>query len=358
MKTPSFYLLGIVCAAAILLRLIVIPFLGNGLHGNPVDVYYVDREAARLIIDFQNPYLYSNYTNHLGEIVTFAYLPMVPICYAPFVLTGLDIRYGSIIADVLIVISIYSLGRSLLGGTKTQMRVVLSGPVAYAILPISIWLTSVAGTNMMIGSMFLFLAFATLVKDKDLAAGMLLGIALVTNQFVILVYPLIVAYLLRSRKFKALLVSIGTSCAIIVPFVLYSSSNFIYDTFLFQFERAAQQNGIWSLYNLVYSTTGYQIPVFLRIFAFLILASITIVLFSNSKVRMLVGIGVLSALGAFILPIDGFLNYFLLPATVLCAILPVIVADRYKIQRLSMPQSQTNPIVSETLTEEHELQRQ
>jgi hypothetical protein len=339
MKTPSFYLLGIVCAAAILLRLIVIPFLGNGLHGNPVDVYYVDREAARLIIDFQNPYLYSNYTNHLGEIVTFAYLPMVPICYAPFVL-------------------IYSLGRSLLGGTKTQMRVVLSGPVAYAILPISIWLTSVAGTNMMIGSMFLFLAFATLVKDKDLAAGMLLGIALVTNQFVILVYPLIVAYLLRSRKFKALLVSIGTSCAIIVPFVLYSSSNFIYDTFLFQFERAAQQNGIWSLYNLVYSTTGYQIPVFLRIFAFLILASITIVLFSNSKVRMLVGIGVLSALGAFILPIDGFLNYFLLPATVLCAILPVIVADRYKIQRLSMPQSQTNPIVSETLTEEHELQRQ
>ena len=79
MKTHSYYgVIALIFALAMAVRIIAIPYFGNGPDGNPVDIYYVDREAAQLILELKDPYLYSNYTNQIGELVTFAYLPLVP----------------------------------------------------------------------------------------------------------------------------------------------------------------------------------------------------------------------------------------------------------------------------------------
>jgi hypothetical protein len=303
----------------------VIPYFGNGLNGNPVDIYYVDREAATLILRLQDPYLYSNYTNHIGGIVTFAYLPLVPIYYAPFILIGADIRYGSILADFIIMVALYFIGRSTLRTIFSKSLVPFSGSVAYAILPTSIWLSAVTGSNMMIGSMFLMVALAFLLERKNIASSIFLGLALGTDQFMILIFPVIALYFLRNRQPKPVLVTTLVSGAIVLPFFLYSPSKFVYDVLLFQFERPLQSNGLFSLYGLLYATTGFEIGTLYRLIIFLIPTAVSTFLFSKTKTRMLIGIAVMSALGAFLLPVDGFWNYFLLPMTMICALVPAIL---------------------------------
>ncbi|MDH2900609.1 MAG: hypothetical protein PXY39_06515 [archaeon] len=329
MKIGAFHLLIAVSAIAVFLRLVVIPFFGNGLHGNPVDVYYVDREAAKLILQYQNPYLFSNYTNYLGKVVTFAYLPVIPAYFAPFVFIGSDIRYGSIIADVVITIAMYFIARSTLGGTHTKPWIRFSGSIAYAILPTSIYLTSVSGTNMMIGPMFLIVALAALLQEKWLVAGIFLGLALAANQFIILTFPLIAIYSLRNHNLKTILVSILVASAIILPFMLYSPSKFLYDVLLFQLERPMQKNGIWSLYYLVYAISGFKMGTYLRLAIFLVPAGIVSILFSTTKKNVLIGTAIVSALATFVLPLDGFWNYFLLPMIIICALIPSILSYGY-----------------------------
>lgn len=324
MKIRAYFPLIAISLVALVVRLIMIPFAGV-LHVNPVDVYYVDNEAAKLILEFRDPYLYSNYTNRFGEIVTFAYLPFVPLYFAPFVLIGSDIRYGSVFADVMITIALYFIGKSLLEKSHASSWIPFTGSIAYAILPASIFLTSVMGTNQMIGLMFLIVALAVLLEDKSLLAGVFLGLALATNQFVLLVFPVLLIYCLRNRNFKTILVSILVASAIILPFLLYSPSGFLYDIMLFQFVRPMQQNGIWSLYHVVYMISGFKVDTFLRVAIFLVPTAIATFLFSNSKRNMLIGIALVSAIASVVLPNDGFWNYFLMPMAVICSLIPLIL---------------------------------
>ena len=336
MKTDSYCGgLALICAIAIALRVVAVPYLGNGLNGNPVDIYYVDGEAARLILGLQDPYLFSAYTNHVGEIVTFAYLPLVPIYYALFVLVGLDIRYGNILADLVIVVALCIIGISTPRGTSSRPLVPLSGSLAYAVLPASIWFSAVSGSNMMIGSMFLTVALAFLLHGNQMFSSMFLGLAMGTNQFAILVFPVIGLYWFRDRQLKPIAAAILVSGAIILPFFLYSPSRFSYDVLLFQFERTVQSNGLSSLYSLVYAATGFKIGTAYRLILFLIPATLSTFLFSKTKTGVLIGVAAVSALGAFLLPVDGFWNYFLIPMTMFCALLPAILARSFSLERAS-----------------------
>ncbi|MDA4113487.1 MAG: hypothetical protein OK474_05530 [Thaumarchaeota archaeon] len=327
MKTHSYYgAIALIFALATAVRIIAIPYFGDGLNGNPVDIYYVDREAARLILELKDPYLYSNYTNQIGGIVTFAYLPLVPVYYAPFVLIGADIRYGNILADLIITAALYFIGKSSSRTTSSRSPVLFSGSLAYAVLPTSIWLSAVTGSNMMIGSMFLIVALAFLLEGNHyILSSIFLGLALATNQFMVLVFPLVALYCFRNRQLKPLLTTILVSGAIVLPFFLYSPSRFAYDVLLFQFERPLQSNGLFSLYGLLYATTGFKIGTLYRLIVFLVPAAFSTFLFSKTKTMMLVGIAVVSALGAFLLPVDGFWSYFLLPMTMICALVPAVL---------------------------------
>jgi hypothetical protein len=327
MKIRAYFPLIPIATIAVFLRLIMIPMLGNGVHGNPVDIYYVDVEAAKLLLHFRDPYLFSSYTNHYGAVVTFAYLPLIPAYFAPFVLLGSDIRYGSILADVVIAIALYFIGRSLLGQKYSGSWISFSGSIVFAIMPLSIYLTSVTGSNQMIGPMFLIIALAALLEGVWLVAGIFLGLALASNQFILLVFPVILIYCLRNRDLRTVFISILVACAIVVPFLIHSPSKFLYDVVLFQFQRPVQHNGIWSLYGLVYAISGFQIRTYWRAAIFLVTAGIATYMFSNSKRNILIGIALVSGLASIVLPIDGFWNYFLFPITMVCALVPLILLE-------------------------------
>jgi uncharacterized membrane protein len=325
MRFRPVYTLALICVLAVSLRVVVIPYLANGSNGNPVDVYYVDTEAARLVLGLQDPYLYSHYTNHYGGVVELAYLPLIPLYLAPFALPGADVRYGAVTADVVTVLAIYSISGSLLGRRFSNSWIPFEGTIVFATLPISIWLTGIVGSNVMIGSMFLMVGLTALLRGNRLAAGLCLGLSLATIQFAVILFPIVAAYCLRNRNLKTPVVSILVASAIVLPFLLYSPSKFVYDVLLFQVERPLQQNAIFGLYYLVYSSFGFGPGTYLRATLFLIPAGVVTYLFSNERKRVLIGSAIVGAWGAFVLPVDGFLSYFLLPITISCALIPPVL---------------------------------
>jgi hypothetical protein len=308
----------IIVAIGVILRLVSIPAFANAPH-SPVDVYYVDNQVARFILEFKNPYA-QPLTVHGSQSSLFAYLPMVAIYYAPFYLVG-DIRFGSILADVLIMFSVYWIAKSINRGAA------FFAPLAYAVLPFSIWLTSVASTNIMIGTSFFTLSIAFLFKKRYLVGAALFGVALATNQLVALALPLIIYYFWEKRKLPHFFVSLLVSSGIILPFIFSDPLRFVYDVLTFQFERPLQVDGPFSLYSVIFDITGQSLGSWLRIGLFLTAGLIALVLLARKTSFFVPLIGSVLLLGAFILPVNGFWNYFLPGAAFFCALLPFFINE-------------------------------
>jgi hypothetical protein len=280
----------------------------------PVDVYDADAQSAQLILNLQNPYVHIYVFNSYQQDF-FAYLPMVPVFYAPFSLLG-DVRYGSIFADVLIMVAVYSIAQSLKKGFA------VFAPLLFAILPMSIWLTSVAGTNMMVGTAFFALSLATLLKEKYGIAALCLGLGMASNQIVVVLLPLFGYYFWNKGKTVHIAGALSVAAAIILPFLVANPSKFAYGVFMFQLDRPLQLNGPFSLYSIVGSALGIQLSFWVRAGLFLAF-TIASLLAVRRKLWLFVPLsGVLVFLGAFVIPVNGFWNYFLPAVTVVAALVP------------------------------------
>ena len=119
------WLLATIIVLGIALRLFVLVFIAPAYL--PIDVYVVDQQAPRTILNLQNPYDYI-FSVHHYTLVTFAYLPMVSIYYVPFLVLG-DIRYGNIFADVLIMLALYWIAKSF------NCKTAVYAPFVFAVLP-------------------------------------------------------------------------------------------------------------------------------------------------------------------------------------------------------------------------------
>jgi hypothetical protein len=312
------YLILLIVLIAAIIRLASVPAFANA-PSSPVDVYYVDKQAAKLTLELQNPYVQAIDIQGHG-IYPFVYLPMVAVYYIPFYLIG-DIRFGNIVADILIILSIYWIAKSINKGAA------FFAPLAFALLPFSVWLTSVAATNMMIGTAFLTLSIAALLYKKYLPSAIFLGIALATNQLLALTLPLIIYWFWREHKLSYFFGSLAVTAGIVLPFLITAPSRFIYEVGFFQFDRALQVDGAFSLYSFINLTTGQSIPTWLRIGLFILIA-LTAVIGLKLKPSLLIPlIGLVLLSGAFILPVNGFLNYYL-PGAAFCTTLVPYAIDR------------------------------
>ncbi|MGI0090406.1 MAG: hypothetical protein ACREBS_01730 [Nitrososphaerales archaeon] len=331
-KIRESYQVALIIAFGIAIRLAAIPAFASTPF-RPVDVYYVDTQAAKYIVHFSNPYA-QTYIIHGSQLTILAYLPFVSIYYAPFYKLLGDIRYGNIFADVLIMLSLYWIAKSINRG-----RAVWS-PLIYAVFPVSILLTSISSTNMVVGTAFLIVALAATLKRKYLIASVFLGLGIATNQFVILSVPVIAYYYWKQKKFVFLSLAMMISAAIILPFFLVMPSQFVYDVFEYQFVRSLQPNGVFSLYSFIHSISGVGLSSWIRGVLFLVPALLTLFWFTKDLGRFTLTVGILLLLGAFMLPVDGFWNYFLPALSVGCGLVPSFFA------RVNTRRSSVKPLVS------------
>ena len=309
------YVIFIIVAVGVIIRLISIPLFATTPH-NPVDVYYVDNQSAKLILEFKSPYLHEPVVNGYGYM--FVYLPMVALYYVPFYLLG-DIRIGNIVADVLIMLSVYWIAKSINRGAA------FFAPLTYALFPLSILLTSINVTNFMIGTSFLALSTASLMKKKYSIAAVFLGLALATNQMVVVALPLLIYKFWKEHKFSCFFGSVILAAGIILPFFITEPKAFVYNVFLFQFARQLQGNGTFSLYSAVNSIVGISIASWIRAAIFVIIVVIAVMWLRRKPFLLVPLLAGLLLLGAFILPVNGFLNYFLPGAAFFCALVPYAI---------------------------------
>lgn len=306
------WLLAIIIILGVALRVAVLVFIAPFYP--PIDVYVVDQQAPRTILNLQNPYDYI-FSVHHYTLTTFAYLPMVSIYYIPFLVLG-DIRYGNIFADVIIMLALYWIAKSF------NCKTAVYSSFAFAVFPISLWLTSGAATNMMIGTAFIMLSLAMLLQKRFLFSSVLLGLAVASNQLVALTFPLFGYYFWRQGKFKAFLPSLLTATAITLPFFLLSPSKFIYSTILFQFVRPLQADGRYSLYSIIATSLHVQLNTIIRVILFIVPYLLMAFWSRQRRDLFVLSIGVILFWAAFVLPIDGLYNYFLPSLAVGCLVFP------------------------------------
>jgi hypothetical protein len=280
----------------------------------PIDAFIVDKESANVLLSGQNPYTYA-FPVHNYILNVFAYLPMVPIYYAPFSILG-DFRYGSIFADVLIMLAIYSIAKSFNRGAAVY------APLAFALLPQSIWLSSVTGTNIMVGTAFMMLSLAMLMKKNYGVAAVFLGFGVAANQLVALMLPLFAFYYWSVHKLSRFSLSLLVSAAVMLPFFLYSPSAFFYDVVEFQFLRPIQLDGSYSLYNFLNTNFGIQLSIYIRVVLFTVPFMFSAFWSRSRPNLLLMSAGIMLFLAAFVLPINGFWNYFIPSLAILCAFIP------------------------------------
>jgi hypothetical protein len=310
------WFLALILVLGIAVRVAVIPVY-SGTY-NHVDVYTVSAQASKLILNMQNPYTFT-YTIHNSTLGIFNYLPMVPIYYAPFYLLG-DIMYGNIFADVLIMLSLYWIAKSL------NFKTAVYAPLTFAILPWSIWLTSIASTNFMVGTAFLMLSIAALMRKKYIVAAGLLGLAVASNQVIITALPLFGYYYWRVKKLSRFTFSLAVLAAIILLFFLSSPSQFFNGVVTNQFARGHNAEAIYGLNGILSALFNIQLSILTRVAIFSISYMFVTYLFRKKSSLFLLSAGLLMFFAAFVLPVDTMWNYYL-PTLAFFSIIATVVGD-------------------------------
>jgi uncharacterized membrane protein len=176
----------------------------------------------------------------------------------------------------------------------------------------------------MVGTMFLMLAFASMLKEKYLLTSIFLGLSLAANQLIILSLPFFGYYLFRNSKLFYLLSALIVTLIVILPFYVASPNNFVYNVGSYQFSRPLQGNGDISLYALIHNIWGFELLPEIR-WVIVIVACVFLLRIAKTTSSLLAVSATLIAIGAFVLPVNTFWNYFLLPIAIVCSLIPAII---------------------------------
>lgn len=220
----------LVFAVAAFLRLLLSVYLPP-----LVDVYYYDSQAVHALLSGSDPYGYHYagipaWLSTPGAEDVYAYLPGVLLFLAPFGALW-DIRLGLIVADVVIAWCLYSL------------RPRISGAAAafYLLTPWALLFSTSYPNNTLVAMVFVGLALLWEAKGRGILSASAFGVALASSQFVWFLYPFFAYRALKEKRFVHVGVGILIAAVIVLPFLLWNPSAFIYDTVSFQFVRPPQE---------------------------------------------------------------------------------------------------------------------
>ena len=279
-----------------------------------IDVLYYDTQAVDALLHWTNPYGHAYAVPPSlatpGASTVFAYLPGVFAFLFPAGVIS-DVRLGLVAADMLIAASLFSIGGRY-GRLCAAVFLLLPPTVLF-----STWFPSDS-----IPSIALFSgAVAMEVNGKKRASATLWGLSVATGQLIWLLYPLFIVRSVKLGRARDIIVSICVAAAVIVPFLLWSPSTFVYDTVLFQFQREAVKlvsqgpfgvNINPSLEGIALSL-GLSVPVAVRAAATALALIGASRLVHGNQGSLLKASTAFSALALFLLPEELFVSYLEVP---------------------------------------------
>ena len=232
-----------------------------------LDVYYYDSQAVQALLHGQNPYghLYAGVPGWLATpdaSSVFAYLPAVVLFLLPFGAVW-DVRLGLIVADLVVALSIASLGGK--AGKNASL--------IFFLAPFDVLFSTSYPNNNLVAMCFLGLAAALEARGRRAISATALGVSLAGSQFVWLLYPFFVHHYLRQGWRREVLTSLAVAAAIMIPFLVWNPGAFVFDTVQFQFVRPVQHlltpmpfgfNVDPTLDGIAFALFGVGVPLFLR----------------------------------------------------------------------------------------------
>ncbi|MBI3858753.1 MAG: hypothetical protein HY296_00720 [Thaumarchaeota archaeon] len=249
-------------AAALLVRLALLSY---GFRYIP-DISYYDQQAVAALASGSDPYGYSySVPPQLltpGAENVFAYLPGVLLMLFPFgVLT--DVRLGLVACDFIIASCLaYS------GGRKG-----LLASVVFLFSPLVPFFSTWYPNNALVAMAFVAMSSVLSGRGRATTSAALLGLALASNQFVLLAYPFLAYRGLVSRRLGELAVALGVAGLVVLPFVAWDPAAFWGNVVAFPLTRpptplvvpeAFGYNVNLTLGGIVFTLSGYVLPLWLK----------------------------------------------------------------------------------------------
>lgn len=202
-----------------------------------IDVYDYLYKGAVGFLSGLNPYsmtytkLYTDFTPDY-----YGYLPGMLYFTLPFVALFKDPRFTFVFAEIATALLLFKLSN----GKKDRYLyslIILNNPV-------SLYLLEQSYTESLIVLLFVVVAFL-LLKKKIIAAGLIYGFLIATKQYVLFTIPLflrLVSPVLGKLAF--FLFAIVAILALVLPFMIWNSNDFIQDAILLQGQFSARYEGL------------------------------------------------------------------------------------------------------------------
>ncbi len=191
------------------------------------DVYLATTQACDFFLHGRNPYaevFTAVWYQPPPGYIWYGYLPMTLFSELPFYLLG-DIRWGLATYDLLTIGLIYLLARRYWGADIGA---------ALAILPLLfVPLTRFTIQGAVVDPVMLFwivLSIYLLDRQHWLLAATAAGLALASKQYAIVYILILLIYFIRQRRWRELVVMLTIPTLIILPYFLWSPTDFINDT--------------------------------------------------------------------------------------------------------------------------------
>jgi hypothetical protein len=281
------------------------------------DVYYYDSQAVSSLLGGMDPYGHA-FTAIPPTLVTagaqsvFAYLPGVFLFLVPF--APFDVRVAIVASELTVAWGIYALGG----------RWSLLASVVFLLLPFGALFSVVYPNNTLPAMAFLGLAVLSESRNRRLPSAVLVGLAIASNQFVLLAFPFFALLWFRRRGWRELGVSLLAAGAVVAPFFAWNPSAFVQDTVYFEFSRSVYplvSNTPWG-FNLNPSVSGIAVSVAgapgPAIFRGVVTVALLAFFLSRAKGlrSSLLQLGMFLTIAMFVLPGDFFWVYLQLPLQV------------------------------------------
>jgi len=301
-----------VAVAAIVLRLAL-----SYLLAPLTDVYYYDSQAVSALLGGMDPYGHT-FTGIPPALVTpgaqsvFAYLPGVFLFLVPF--APFDVRVGIVASELAVAWGMYALG-----GKWSLLASIL-----FLLLPFGALFSVVYPNNALPAMAFLGFAVVLESRGRRIPSAVLVGLAVASNQFMLLTFPFFVLLWFRRKEWKEIAVSLVAAGSVAAPFIAWNPGAFVQDTVYFEFSRSVfplVSNAPWgvnvnpSLSGIAVSIAGAPVPAILR--GLFVLAFLAYFLSRAGSLRStLLQLGAFLTIAMFILPGDFFWAYLEFPLQV------------------------------------------
>lgn len=276
-----------------------------------IDVYHITKIAPTVLLNGSNPYSYKGYPELYGSISSnnYGYLPVSFLFFLPFVSIFHDPRAALILAEIAFFIILYFILRHSVFAREYKLEQII--PLLFLYNPRFSFITEQSWIDIL-PILFISLFVVALIFWRNwLVPALFFGLALASKTY----YLLLMAIFLVKLKngFKLVAGSLIFFLLVLMPFYLWSSSDFIHDTLLyplsFQSLRLELIHQSLTLNSFIFRYFHFDLPFLLIVAVF---AAFYLLIFLKQE-RSLDGFLRASFIWFFIfffLNREAFINYY------------------------------------------------